>query len=186
MRGALLQRTAPRWQEYLNVWPLVSKTVAEALIDRYDAPHAAAADYLSWNFNSPWRRTVLYRRGRVHNFPRPHEDVLKQVIGFQIPADKITAVLAFCGSLLISRPDGELTAWCGSEEMNRVMLNLAHDIVVDKKTVTEARRAAARMIHFIDIGWPEPYAQALLFTLTDDLIDSLHYAANSGRKRVKS
>jgi len=42
-------------------------------------------------------------------------------------------------------------------------LNLAHDIVVGRRTAIEARQAAFRMAKYLRVGWPEPYAQKLWF-----------------------
>lgn len=158
-------------QGQLKNWPDQAREAAEEIISRYGLPHEAKQDELRWFYNAPWRWTTVVAKGPNHVFPLPHRDVVRQAVGFKVPADKLPLIVSFNESLSYDEKAGELIAFCGSERMNRVILNLAHDLVVERKTIDEAREACERMAHFIAVGWPESYAADLMFVTTDDILD---------------
>lgn len=125
-------------------WGETPRTVAERVIEKYGYPNEAVSSRLIWYRNGPWKRTILYRDEVPHNFPKPHTDLLEQFIDYQVPVDRFSALAAFDGSVICERTKGEISARCDREEMNFLALNLAHDIVVGRRNVDEAREEYAR------------------------------------------
>lgn len=148
----------------IRTWPTASRRLARTLVDRYGMPHEATDSMLVWHYNSPWKRTVLYRDGVPHNFPRPHTDQLEQTIEYRVLPEKCSELASFDGSIMVDRTRGELSVHCDSEEANILLLNLAHEIVIGNKTVPEARKVAAQAAKGYRLGWPEPYAKQLQFS----------------------
>jgi len=88
-------------KDILSGWPKVSKEAATMTINNYGPPHEATASRLIWHRNGPWLRTVIYAEEVPHEFPTPHHDVLEQYIPYKVPVEKIGALAAFDGSVLI-------------------------------------------------------------------------------------
>lgn len=145
-------------------WPSRSRRTAQDIIDTYGLPHEAADSMLIWRYNQPWKRTIVYRDGVHHNFPRPHMDVLEQTIDYKVPLEKYKALAEFDGSILIDRTRGELSVHCDSEKSNVLMLNLAHQIVLGKTSVRQAREMCARLMGGLRFHWHEPMVERLQFT----------------------
>jgi hypothetical protein len=61
----------------------------------------------------------------VHNFPTAHTDYLTQYVGYRVPREKVSDLVAFDGSLLVDRTAGEIGARCDHEAYNTLTLNLA-------------------------------------------------------------
>lgn len=127
-------------------WGEASQKAADDMFLRYGAPRFANENMLVWERNGPWKRTVVHREEVRHNFPVEHVDILEQTIGFRVPADKLDEIAAFDGSLVANRTRGELTALSENEEMNWLALNLASDIVENKRSVDEAREFYANRV----------------------------------------
>lgn len=139
---------------------------------RYGAAQEQTDHFAVWYFNGPWKRTVVYRETVPHHFPHPHEDVLSQTVDYPVPVNKVEKLMEFDGSLVIDRTKGELTAHCNSEELNRALLNLAHDIVIGKQTPDEAREMLRSIYNALRLNWPEDYAVALNFSRLDPLYEA--------------
>lgn len=147
----------------VQAWPAAVHDMAEELTHDYGPPNERTDSILLWRNNSPWKRTVLYREGARHNFPRPHLDVLEQVIDMWVPVEKVGELAAFDGSLMVERTEGELAVRCGSQEMNILILNLAHDIIMNKLDAVGARRRCAQLMRGRLLNWPLPEMQELKF-----------------------
>ncbi len=148
----------------IRTWPATSRRLARIMVERYGMPHEATDSLLIWHYNSPWKRTILYRDGVPHHFPASHIDQLEQTIEYRVPPEKCSELTSFDGSLVVDRTRGELSAHCDSEEANTLLLNLAHEIVIGKKTVPEARKIHAQAVKGYRLNWPEPYAKQLQFS----------------------
>ncbi|OGY30776.1 MAG: hypothetical protein A3C02_00010 [Candidatus Andersenbacteria bacterium RIFCSPHIGHO2_02_FULL_45_11] len=153
-------------------WPKRSHRLAELLIHSYGRPHEATPSMLIWYYNSPWKRTVLHRDGARHNVPRPHVDLLEQTIDAKISPDACTQIATFDGSIVIDRTRGEMTAYCQDEDANTFILNLAHDIVLGRKTAGEAREILVDSDDLLHHVWPNPYRDELQFDPTIQAGDS--------------
>jgi hypothetical protein len=141
-------------------WNTKSQDLARTLINKYGQPQEATPMRLVWYNNGPWKRTELINEEVSHNFPKPHSDVLLQVVNYRVPADKADDLVQFDGSIIVDRTKGELGVRCDSEESNFVALNLANDILMGKKTVNDARRFLSETV--VDAKHPE-YQKSFLF-----------------------
>jgi hypothetical protein len=158
--------------EIINEWGNVATKAAENMIAKYHLPNEAMQSRLIWYNNGPWKRTIVYRDEIPHNFPAPHVDVLEQVINYKIPVEKVSDLAAFDGSVIVERTKGEVAARCDLEAANIVSLNLMHEIVTGKRTVTDARDQYAESIMAYLMDRDAPYAEKLLFDLPQgDTID---------------
>ncbi len=144
-------------------WPKRSHDLAESLIHSYGLPHEATPSMLIWYYNSPWKRTVVHRDGVRHNVPRPHIDLLEQTIDTKVTPEAYTELSGFDGSIVIDRTRGEMTAYCQNEDANTFILNLAHDIVLGRKTANEARKVLVDSDDLLHHAWPNPYRDHLQF-----------------------
>jgi hypothetical protein len=144
-------------------WPLLSGKLARQLVKKYGLPHEATSSMLLWRFNDPWKRTIVWRDGVYHNFPRSHQDLLEQTVDYDVPLEKVQPLLAFNGSLSVVRTKGELTICCRNEAMNFLTINLAHEIIIGRLTPEEARLRQQAMIEGIRHNWPDPAIQGLTF-----------------------
>jgi hypothetical protein len=122
-------------------WPAKPREVAETTIAKYGQPDEVTASMLIWHQNGPWKRTVVHREEVAHDFPKPHTDIVEQFIDYQVPTDKVDDIVAYDGSVVVKRTEGELSARCDNEAMNFLALNLAVEIASGKKDVAEARAA---------------------------------------------
>jgi hypothetical protein len=133
------------------------------MIRKYGAPDEATPRILRWHGNGGWKRSILYREEVPHNFPMPHTDLLEQVIDYRVPPDKFDELAAYDGSVIVERTKGELSARCDKEEMNLLALNLANDIVTEKRSVEEARQFYAQTAMAFKQGRKDPYTLRLQF-----------------------
>lgn len=158
--SAMAQQTA---EKIMADWPAQPKKSAEKIIAKYDKPQEATASMLVWHNNGPWKRTVVGRVESPHDFPKPHTDLMVQSIDYRVPAEKLSALSAYDGSVFVERTVGELSARCDKEEANFLAINLAHDIITGKRTPEEARKFYTEAVIAMDKGEKPPYTQAFQF-----------------------
>jgi hypothetical protein len=128
-----------RGLEIVDGWPDESKEAAQLVLDKYGEPDEATESFLVWNRVGPWKRIVATKAFWKHDFPVPHYDSIEGVVDFRVPADKCTPLAHFDGSVVVERTAGEVSARCHDEEANSLALNLMHDIVMDGRSVEDAR-----------------------------------------------
>lgn len=144
-------------------WPVVTREMAEKIIDKYGEPDEATPSLLIWYHNAPWKRTIIYRDALNHNFPLPHYDGIEQFVNYEVPMEKACEIAAFNGSLIIYPTRGEMSSCSDDEAVNVLALNLAHDIMQDKKTFEQARHYYAKyIIEYLQHRLPT-YMEKLLF-----------------------
>ncbi len=158
-------KTIDRIDPIIDRWPWVSTKIAHQLVTTYGLPHEATDGMLLWHYNDPWKRTILWRDGVYHNFPRSHLDLLEQTIDYRVPLDKIGQLMMYDGSLFIARTRGELSVCCGSEFMNFLVMNLAHEIIIGRLSPEQARIRHREVASGMRLHWPEPYTERLTFTI---------------------
>ena len=146
-------------------WPTASRRIAEDMVARYGLPNEATDSQLIWHYNSPWRKTTVFREGTLHSFPRPHLDIVAQTVDYDVPIPKIEDLAYFDGSLVVDITKGELTAHCANEAMNCMVLNLAHDIIIGQRSIDQAREALRQMSGTFRFNWSPEYGQRLNFDL---------------------
>lgn len=147
----------------MDGWLEEAREAAQLVIDKYGDPDESTASVLIWNARQPWKRIVAYRDVDSHEFPAPHYDSVESFLQHSVPADKISDVAAFDGSIAFNRTRGELSARCHDEEANYLALNLANDIVQGKKTVAEAREYYGYEFLAYRRKNPTPYMDGLKF-----------------------
>lgn len=150
-------------QHIISTWPARSRRMADYLVEQYGMPHEATDSQIIWHYNSPWKRTILYRDGVPHNFPKAHLDILEQVVDYRIRPEKATDLLLFNGSILLDRTRGEMSACCGSERMNVLLLNQAHEIMGGRKTSEQGRDEIINLMGTFRFHWLDTQSTELNF-----------------------
>jgi hypothetical protein len=133
-------------EDVIAHWKNQPRKIAEKLIDQYGQPDEVTSERLVWHQNGPWKRSELINEEIPHNFPEPHHDSLLQAISYRVPPGMISKLLQYDGSVVVERTRGELAARCDDERANYLALNLAHEIIIGKKSVEEARMFYAEAV----------------------------------------
>ena len=149
--------------QIIKEWPQESQEAARLVIDTYGEPDEATESLLVWNVVGPWKRVVASRTFHQHEFPAPHIDAVESFIDYRVPADKVTALAQFDGSVVVERTAGEVSARCHDEQANFLALNLMHEIVSGQKSVGEARAYYAQEFLNYRRKEPTPYMEKLHF-----------------------
>lgn len=172
-RAAMMPSAAPgQARQIMSDWPEVSKKAATAMMNKYGEPDEATATMLLWRDTGPFVRTIVYSEPVQHNFPKPHQDVLEQAINYDVPAEKFSDLAAYDGSVIAERTKGELAARCDREDANILALNLADDIINDRKSVAEARQAYAQAMRQVMQGETPQLTAALQFDVVEENINN--------------
>ena len=150
-------------RDKLKGWPQKNQETAAKMIDEYGEPDGQTDMLLIWNESGPFKQTILSKEQIDHRFPMPHKDYLEQVIDYKVPPDKFDELARYDGSVIAERTKGTLSARCDKEAANFLALNLAHDIVTDRKSVEQAREYYARAIKDMMAGKMDPYLEKLQF-----------------------
>ncbi|MER8408386.1 hypothetical protein NKH16_27585 [Mesorhizobium sp. M1307] len=120
----------------IESWPEESREAGQLVINQYGEPDEVTDSQLTWHKPGPWKRIVASKAFYEHNFPAPHNDSFESVIDCKVPPDKFTQLAEFDGSVIAERTAGEVSARCHDEQANFLALNLMHDIVTGKKTLS--------------------------------------------------
>lgn len=161
LRGQISEQQVSR---LIDDWPNASRKAAEQMIDSYGAPDGVTQTMLVWNDNGPWNSTIVHRDPVQHNFPMPHKDVLAQSVYYDVQPRMVDELVQFDGSVIVDRTKGTITARCDNEAANFLALNLAQDILDDRRSVDEARRYYAEAISdWKQDGEMDPYLRSLQF-----------------------
>lgn len=155
----------------ISHWPGKSRRLAYSLIQTYGAPHEATPSMLIWNYNGPWKRTVIHREGVSHNVPHAHTDILEQTVDAKVDPTLSAEIMRFDGSIIMNRTRGEMTAYCESEHANIFLLNLAYDITLGIKSAEEARKVLRDGSDFFHSMLPNTYRDSLRFSSTVEASD---------------
>lgn len=145
-------------------WKEKPREVAQKMIEKYGEPHEVSANRVIWHRNGPWKFTEIVNEEIDHHFPKPHKDVMRQGIAFDVPVAKFNDLAAYDGSVIVERTKGELSARCDKEEMNFLAINLANDVITGKLSVEDARKQYAQTAAQFMKGERPPYTTGLQFT----------------------
>jgi hypothetical protein len=148
----------------LNSWPEASRKAVEEVTGKYGEPDGVTEKELTWYDAGVWKRIRISSQETDHEFPIKHTDMLEMTIQYDVPEDKMDELGAFDGSITFDKTQGFMSARCDMEKNNFLALNLAHDIIEDKKTVEEARTAYAYAIKEMMNGGTPEYQQGLTFS----------------------
>lgn len=147
----------------ITTWPETAQKAAKAMIEKYGQPAESTPGMLVWHNSGPFKRTIVYKEEIQHDFPMPHKDVLEQFINYEVPADKFDDLAEFDGSVICERTKGEMSARCDKEGANILALNLANDIIQDKRSVDEAREFYGDAMMKMMKGEKPAYIQSMQF-----------------------
>jgi hypothetical protein len=156
---------ADKAEDIITGWPAKPKEVAQTVIGKYGQPDGVTPQQLIWYDKGMWKKIVVNRNEVPHSFPKPHTDLLEQVIEYRVPPDKFDELAQYDGSVIAERTKGTLAARCDKEEMNLLALNLAHDVATGKRTVAAARTMYADTAMAFMKGDKRPYTQKLQFEM---------------------
>jgi len=148
----------------LKMWPMASQMAAKDMMNKYGKPDEMTPTMLVWNNNGPWAKTVVFKMEYPHNFPMPHTDLLQQWISHKVPTNKLDELAKYDGSVVVERTTGMISARCDKEGANFLALNLAHDIIMGKRTVEEAREMYGAEIMKMKAGQMTDYTKGLMFS----------------------
>jgi len=147
----------------LERWPAPARAVARAMIAAYGPPTRFDNASLVWLHHGPWEKVVAYRDGWPQSRVPEAQDYLRQVIGYRVPPDKLEGLLRFDPRIEPNPATNELAALSSSESDNFLLLNLADDIVTEKRTVANARDFRDRTKMLSSAGKSSPYTSGFLF-----------------------
>ena len=145
-------------------WPAESKRAAQDIHTRYGKPDIESSELLIWNKRGPWDRIAVSRTGVLHRFPFEHYDVLEQTVSYKVPTEKFHDLIMFDGSLLIDRTRGTIGVRCDRESSNMLVLNLAHEVAIGKRSAAEARVAYTNIIRDKQNGADPALMKDLVFS----------------------
>jgi hypothetical protein len=149
--------------EVILGWPEAAREAAQLVIDQYGESDEVTPTQLTWHRRGSWKRIVATRTFYRHDFPLPHTDSVESVIDYKVPVDKVSALAAFDGSVVVQRTAGEVSARCHDEQANFLALNLMHDIATGQTSVEDARRYYAKEFADYRRKKPTPYMEGLRF-----------------------
>jgi hypothetical protein len=147
----------------IKSWPVNSRVTARRLIDKYGPPDAATDERLAWNDHGQWSQIRVFREGATDNFPTTHRDIVENTIQYDVPQDKAGEVIKFYPALDVDRISGTLSSRSDSESANILALNLADEIIRNKRDVDSARGFMRDTLRKSAAGKSSPYMDHLLF-----------------------
>jgi hypothetical protein len=148
----------------MKAWPMASQMAAKDMMDKYGKPDEITPTMLAWINKGPWAKTVVFKKEYPHNFPMAHTDLLQQWVSFKVPTDKLDELAMYDGSVVVERTTGMLSARCDKEGANFLALNLAHDIIMGKRSIEEAREMYGKEVMKMKAGQMTEYTKGLMFT----------------------
>lgn len=157
-------------RQLIEDWPEISQKAAKAMLEKYGEPDEHTKSMLIWEDQEPFTHIIVYKEEIQHDFPMPHKDVLEHIIHYDVPADKFDDLAEFDGSVIVERTRGIMAARCDKEAANLLALNLANDVIQNKRTVEEARDYYADAIMKMLQGEKLPYVKELTFDLPQENI----------------
>lgn len=163
--AAEVEKLAPNWPEN-------SQRAARLMVKKYGDPTLSTPDHLVWKKIPSFKKITVFKEGGTHNFPILHSDVIEHVVNYPIPADKADDLLKFNGSIIFNRTLGELSARSHTENMNILALNLATEIIDDKKDWENARREYEKLSMELMKGKITSKSENLQFTSQDHTADA--------------
>ena len=152
-------------------WPEAAASAVEEITAKYGKPDGITVDELFWLKKGVWKKICVSKMESTHNFPIAHTDMMQTTISYIVPADKMDDLGKFDGSVTFDRTQGTMSARCDKEANNFLALNLAHDIITNKKTVVQARKAYGDIIKLKMKGGNPLYMAKLTFTPKSNTAD---------------
>jgi hypothetical protein len=105
-----------------------------------------------------------------HSFPVEHTDMMQTTIMYNVE-DKMDDLGMFDGSVTFDRTQGTIGARCDLEANNFLALNLANDIVTNKKSVEQAQKHMVILLNKKMSGESPEYMDKLTFSSQPNAAD---------------
>jgi hypothetical protein len=151
----------------VQAWPERSRLIARAMIEEYGEPDSFDEITLTWRGNGKWKKSVVYRGTWPHFVTLRGKDYLEQTIGCRVPAGKVEELKRFDAAIGVDREAGELSARSDSEPLNYLALNLAKEIIDDRRSVEDARAFYRKTAELYESGKSSPYLGGFISPLDD-------------------
>lgn len=145
-------------------WPEGARATARMMISEYGEPTRFSEGALVWFGNGPWQKTVVYRSAWPHFLGKRDKDYLEQSVAYQVPTEKIDDLKRFDRRLEVNERHGLLSARSESEATNFLALNLADEIVAEKRNADDARDFYRKTETLAKTGKSSAYMAGLLFS----------------------
>jgi hypothetical protein len=152
----------------IRKWPELSQITARAMIAKYGEPNRFGPNALIWLHNGPWEKSIVYRNAWPHSPVKKDQDYLKQVIGYRVPDDKVETLRRFDRRLEVDETTNELSFQSDNESTNFLALNLADDIVTEKRSVDDARDFFRKTLELQRSGKSSEYLEGFLFDVPNE------------------
>ena len=147
----------------IRSWPPSSRAVASAMIARYGKPLRFGESALTWYNNGPWQRTVVHRNSWPHGLGDQDRNFLEQAVSYNVPNDKSDDLKRFDPRIEADAVAMELSSRSESEDLNFLALNLAHEIITERRGVEDARHFHLNTARLSMAGKGTSYLEGLLF-----------------------
>lgn len=135
-----------------TMWPREAQQQVAKIVREYGPPRTLTNEYVEWRYVRGWQRIRVRRDGLV-----------EQTVGYIVPERRLGYIRAFAGRLFVDVLHKEVTVVGSSEEENRLVLNLMHDILVGIRTPGQAWERYERCQEALRWHWPDPYLAGLRF-----------------------
>lgn len=152
-------------------WNKSSQMAVDEITQKYGQPNGVTADELIWTNAGIWKKITVTKMESKHSFPVEHTDMMQTTIMYNVPEDKMDELGMFDGSVTFDRTQGTMSARCDLEANNFLALNLANDIVTNKKSVEQARKAYGDIIKQKMSGESPEYMGKLTFSSQPNAAD---------------
>ena len=152
-------------------WPQKPHDAVMTVVKKYGQPEIISEHLICWKETGQFKFTKVMDHEFPHDFPVSHTDFMEQGLSHKVPVDKVGPLAVFDGSVIVDRTTGCLSARCDVEAHNTLALNLAHDVIMGKRTPAEARNHFAMVIMKEMKGQSDPYLEKLLFSADGDAGD---------------
>jgi hypothetical protein len=149
-------------KEATSNWSQFARVTADKFMEEYGPPDTIEAGRLTWYGNGPWKKTEVWDAEPYYDSNGGKTD-LEQTVRHHVPDDKRISLAVFGDMLKIPRSGSELIARAGSEPLNFLVINLAHEVIVGTLTPDEARLAYDRTAELSASGKSSTYMQGLVF-----------------------
>lgn len=161
--GAKTSTSVQTPETTIQDWPGVSQSQARMLIAKYGEPNGFDENSLVWYDNGEWRKTVVYRKAPQSFMGLHSRDILEQTVAYEVPDAKLADLKRFDDRIKYDKASGEISARSENENLNFLALNLADEIVSDKRSPQEARDFYRKTVELSQSGKSSAYMEGLLF-----------------------
>lgn len=156
-------RTIERAQKQAGLWRDEPRAAALSMIDKYGPPDRIGAHELVWFARRPWKRVT------VHD--DPPQNPIEETVGYQLTPQALQAVSSFDHGVRADAASSELTARGDGEGLNRLALNLVHEVAEGSRSAKDASRFYRKTAELSLSGKSSPYMDELLFKPYEPMAD---------------